>query len=377
MFEDFFFIFFLVSNSDIHCELKRTQEELFGITNEDVKDKQDFILGPEFYPAAVPISKSHITLFLFNADGTDERDNNEHEPRDKRLNVAIDTIKEAVREYQFWATSNKANLEPLNIRLEGVGHFNNSVIFAKPKLVESEHFEMLWKTLKKHLTEKNFIVENDTKQYNSSYSDFNPHVTLLKMSRVYKQSKNKHRKKRDTHIVPRKFPKACTDRLQEKEFGEQIVDRIELLSLNKEGKKGDYSYYFCQQEFFLTQDPIAPRTDCESNHTDCCSPLEFPFQGEESTESDTEKASEVGIARRKITTEKEIVRESVRTSMISMFRSKLGLDTHKSRKDTNLNVDEELSKNTYTSSAKNAIFFVAGSLLAITAIKMIFNRLAK
>lgn len=268
-------------------------------------------------------------------------------------------------------------LEPLTIRLEGVGHFNNSVIFAKPKLVESEHFEMLWRTLKKHLKEKHFICENDTKQFTSSYADFSPHVTLLKMSRIYKQSRNKHRKKGDKQVVPRKFPKTCIDRLQEKQFGEQIVDRIELLSLNKEGKHGDYSYYFCQHEFFITQDPIMQRADCESDHSSCCSPLVFPFVGEESTESDTEKASEVGIARRKIAIEKECVRKSVKTSMISILRSKLGLDTHESRNDTHLNADDGPSKNTYTTSVKNVMFFVAGSLLAIAASRMMFNRLGK
>ena len=320
-----------------------------------MNEKESCALGPEFYPAAVPISKSHITLFLFNADGYEEEDNDDNVTLDKRLGIAIDAIKEAVREYQFWVSSKQEVLEPLTIKLEGVGHFNNSVIFAKPKFVETENFEMLWQTLRKHLIEKKFILENDSKQSISSFEDFSPHVTLLKMSRIYKQNRNKRRRKDDTQVVPRKFPKGCTDDMQDKQFGDQMVDRIELLSLTKEGKKGDFPYYYCQQEFFIAQNPV--------------------MQG--ATESDTEKLYEVGITRRKLAIEKDNARKSVRTSMLSILKSKLGLDTHNPTNDASQNTDARPRDHANTSSTKNAIYFVGGSLLAIATIKILINRLSR
>ena len=334
------------------------------------------VLGPEYHPAAVPISKSHITLFLFNADGEALEDYDETEIRDQRLNVAIDAIKEAVSEYQFWVKSRSESLDPLTIRLKRVGHFNDSVIFATPKFVENEHFEMLWKTLRKHLIEKKFLLENDPKQHTSSFADFSPHVTLLKMSRIYKQNRNK-RKKDEKQIVPRKFPKGCTDNMKDKYFGDQSVDRIELLSLTKEGQKGGFSYYFCQEEFLITQDPNDKGANCYSEHSYCCSPLAFPHLNYDSSESETEKSTEAEIARRKIALEKENARKSIRTSMLSVLKSTLGLDAHKSQNNTSLNTENDLSEYKQTSNAKNAIFFVAGSFLTIAAMKILFNRLSR
>ena len=369
--------FVSVSDSRIHSQLKGAQEKLFGIDNGNLTEKESCVLGAEFYPAAVPISKSHITLFLFNADGHEEVDNDDYDTLDKRLGIAIDAIDEAVREYQFWVSNKQELLEPLTIKLEGVGHFSNSVIFAKPKFVEKENFEMLWQTLRKHLIEKKFISENDSKQRISSFEDFSPHVTLLKMSRIYKQNRNKRRRKDDKQVVPRKFPNGCTEDMQEKQFGEQMVDRIELLSLTKEGKKGGFPYYFCQQEFFIAQKPIMQGAECVYDHSHCCTPLVFPYVGEESTERDTEKLSEVGIARRKLIIEKDNARNSVRTSMLSMLRNKLGLKTHNPINNAYQNTDGHLRDHTKISSTKNIIYFVGGSLLTIAAIKILFNRLSR
>ena len=297
--------------------------------------------------------------------------------RDQRLNVAIDAIKEAVREYQFWVKSRNESLDQLTIRLKGVDHFNDSVIFATPKFVENEHFEMLWKSLRKHLIEKKFLLENDPKQHTSSFANFSPHVTLLKMSRIHKQNRNKRRKKDEKQIVPRKFPKGCTDNMRDVYFGDQRVDRIELLSLTKEGQKGDFSYYYCQEEFLITQDPDDKGANCDSEHSYCCSPLAFPPLNYDSSESETEKSTEVGIERRKVALEKENARKSVRKSMLSVLKSILGLDTHKSENDDSLNAENDMKEYKQTSYAKNATFFVAGSFLTIAAIKMLLNRLSR
>ena len=273
--------------------------------------------------------------------------------------------------------SRNESLDQLTIRLKGVDHFNDSVIFATPKFVENEHFEMLWKSLRKHLIEKKFLLENDPKQHTSSFANFSPHVTLLKMSRIHKQNRNKRRKKDEKQIVPRKFPKGCTDNMRDVYFGDQRVDRIELLSLTKEGQKGDFSYYYCQEEFLITQDPDDKGANCDSTHSYCCSPLAFPCLNYDSSESETEKSTEVGIERRKVALEKENARKSVRKSMLSVLKSILGLDTHKSENDDSLNAENDMKEYKQTSYAKNATFFVAGSFLTIAAIKMLLNRLSR
>ena len=52
--------------------MKSAQEILLGansLANSSQLTKPISTMGPEYRSAAVPISKSHITLFLFNADG--------------------------------------------------------------------------------------------------------------------------------------------------------------------------------------------------------------------------------------------------------------------------------------------------------------------
>jgi hypothetical protein len=331
-------------------------------------------LGPEFYPAAVPISKSHITLFLFNADGND--DEGENEVKDGRLNVAIETIKEAIAEYKVWIASKNSTPKSLDILLHGVGHFNNSVIFAKPKFVQYEHFEMLWTIIRKHLMAQNFICEKDEKEHRSSFSDFRPHVTLLKMSRIFKQTRNRRsRKKRDNQSVPRKFPKKCIDGLEENHFGMQNVDRIELLSLNREANNGEFSYYFCQEEFSITQDDVPKRANIHSDHSHCCSPLIIPYSDEDSHGDDTETA---GIARRKVALVKENVRKSVRRSILSTLQSKLSFHTQASNENSSES-DHNISSSSYANyvSTNNALLFIGGGILTIAALKIAISKMSK
>ena len=57
-------------------------------------------MGIEYHAAAVPISKSHITLFLFNADG--DTDKEDSDMTDKRLDIAKEAIEEGINEYKVW-----------------------------------------------------------------------------------------------------------------------------------------------------------------------------------------------------------------------------------------------------------------------------------
>ena len=370
-----------VSDAKIHTELKRAQEALLGLGDGTSNPKPQHAMGLEYLQAAVPISKSHITLFLFNTDG--DENNEGREVKDQRLSLAIETVKEAITEYKVWVSNSNKSIKPLSIALHGAGHFNNTVIFAKPKFVEYENFEMLWTLLQKHLVDKSFIRENDEKQHASSFADFSPHVTLMKMSRIYKQSRNRTRKDGNRGNLPRKFPNNSIDDIEHMQFGTQDIDRIELLSMTKEGKKGEHSYYFCKEEFSIAEHVLVKNCDIHSDHTNCCSPLMTPTVNEDSTESDTTEHEKVLAAnknRRRIGIEKENARKSVRASIISTLQSKLGFHTHSSVRhigqrgsgESSHGYDEYNSSNT-----KNAILFIGGSLLTIAAIKTIINRLSK
>ena len=59
---------------------------------------------------------------------------------------------------------------------------------------EFAYFEKLWTFIREHLVDRGFIPDGSDESKASSFRDFNPHVTLLKMSRLYKQSRK--RKKR-------------------------------------------------------------------------------------------------------------------------------------------------------------------------------------
>jgi hypothetical protein len=255
-----------------------------------------------------------------------------------------------------------------------VNHFSNSVIFAKPKFVQYENFEMLWTIIRKHLMDQDFIGKKDEKQHCSSFSDFSPHVTLLKISRLFKQTRNrKSRKKGDNQSAPRKFPKNCIDGMEENHFGIQNVDRIELLSLNREAKKGEFSYYFCQEEFSITHDEVSERANIHSDHSHCCSPLIFPYSYEDSNEDDTETA---GIAQGKVALEKENVRKSGSKSILSTLKSKLSFYTQASNEDSTES-EQNISNSSYLDyvSTNTALFLIGGGIVTIAALKIIISKL--
>ena len=339
-------------------------------------------MGIEFHASAVPISKSHITLFLFNADG--DTDKEDSDMADKRLDIAKEAIEEGINEYKVWLSGKNEDIEPLHITLEGVDHFNNSVIFAKPTFSEYAHFEKLWTFIREHLVDRGFIPDGSDESKDSSFRDFNPHVTLLKMSRLYKQSRK--RKKGAKENPPRKFPKNIIHGMDGKHFGTQSIDRIELLSLTKEGVKGDFSYYFCEQEFSIVEsDVLTPSVLNRSEHANCCSPIVFPSSSEDSTESDTEHNMKYNKSRSKVAIEKDHVKKSVRSSIVSTLQNKLRYHTqcgeidnkHPSKEDGNNSNDIKDGQNHQSSSVPTPIILFCGSILTIAAIKILINTLRR
>ena len=339
-------------------------------------------MGVEYHAAAVPISKSHITLFLFNADG--DADKEDSDMTDKRLDIAKEAIEEGINEYKVWLSGKNESIRPLHITLEGVDHFNNSVIFAKPTFSESEYFEKLWTFIREHLVDRGFIPDGSHESKASSFRDFNPHVTLLKMSRLYKQSRK--RKKGTKENPPRKFPKNIIHGMEGKYFGTQTIDRIELLSLTKEGVKGDFSYYFCEQEFSIVQsDVLTPSVLNMSDHANCCSPLVFPSSSEDSTESDAEHSMKYNKAKSKVAIEKERVKKSVRSSIVSSLQNKLGYHTRSgeiSNKHPNKDAEGDDNgknddQNHHSLNIPNPIVLFCGSLLTIAAIRILISTLRR
>ena len=339
-------------------------------------------MGIEYHAAAVPISKSHITLFLFNADG--DTDKEDSDMTDKRLDIAKEAIEEGINEYKVWLSGKNENIKPLHITLEGVDHFNNSVIFAKPTFSEFAYFEKLWTFIREHLVDRGFIPDGSDESKASSFRDLNPHVTLLKMSRLYKQSRK--RKKGVKENPPRKFPKNIIHGMEGKHFGTQSIDRIELLSLTKEGVKGDFSYYFCEQEFSVVEsDELTPSVLKMSDHANCCSPIVFPSSSEDSTESDTEHSMKYNKSRSKVAIEKDHVKKSVRSSIVSTLQNKLRYHSQcgeidnkqPTKEDGNNSNDKQDCQNLHSSSIPTPIILFCGSILTIVAIKILINTLRR
>ena len=75
-----------------------------------------------------------------NADG--DGDNETGGQVDARLDAAIEAIKEAIEEYKLLVAGKDSVVPPINIKLEGVGHFKNEVIFANPNFVEKDNLKI-------------------------------------------------------------------------------------------------------------------------------------------------------------------------------------------------------------------------------------------
>ena len=357
--------------------MKSAQEILLGansLANGSQLTKHISTMGPEYRSAAVPISKSHITVFLFNADGVG--DNEVDGQVDARLDAAIEAIKAAIEEYMFLVAEKDSFVPPINIKLEGVGHFNNEVIFAKPNFVEKDNLKILWTTLRKYLLKEGFISEND-KRVKMNFPDFHPHVTLMKMSRIYKRNQKRSAKNRDGQSLPRKFPINSIAGMENKIFGNQIVDRIRLLSMTKESKDVEYSDYFCQEEFSI----VSNYKDIQSNSSDhkyCCSPLDLP-----SSSRGCIDASSVGVQEmnQRVALEKEKVRASVRESVMCTLKKVIGICDNEPAETSRLNdCRDEYNSTSVThcsSTTKTALFLVGGTLITFAAVKIVINRLNK
>ena len=117
------------------------------------------------------------------------------------------------------------------VKFEGVGSFNNRVVFAEPS-TDIDRMQYMNQELYKAFSERGFSCE----------SKFTPHLTLLKKG---------YKKGNDLQIIPQE---AC-ENLVTKYFGIQEFSGIQLLSMSKpQTKEG---YYFCEEEYkFKRKTPL-------------------------------------------------------------------------------------------------------------------------
>ena len=130
---------------------------------------------------AIPVAHAHATILVFYA------------PEEKKEDVKT-IIAKVIK-----------NIAPFDVKLEGLGHFNNNqILFAKPT-DGSNKLKHLNNVFYKALTEAGFIC-ND--------KPYNPHVTILKSGK---------------HM--RMIPSKASHGEKEKYFGTQRVSEIQISML--------------------------------------------------------------------------------------------------------------------------------------------------
>jgi len=171
----------------------------------NVKMVQDLVVQkePKLKNACVPVEKSHLTLFVFHTDNIDK---------------VIEVLNPVLQNYK---------LSQPNIKASGIGNFKRNVAFTK--LDFDEHLKELWIKIGQCLVENQIIEPNDAK-----IEHFTPHLTLMKLSRM----KSKTVKKIDMDLF---------ESFEQLEFGDQPVEKIQVLSMNLPVQED--GYYFCQHTY--------------------------------------------------------------------------------------------------------------------------------
>lgn len=189
------FVAIRVLDSKIHLATKEFQKIVLK-ENEKLK------------PALIPLISLHITMAVMHLDDS------MLEIAKDSLEICKDKITEALADVDFRLT------------FHGVGNFKNQVVFAK--IQEKEQIKCI-KTINSMITEvfeKNGICLSDKKEYN-------PHLTLMKLSRKSSLRKNGIRKVEEKSYAP----------LIDLYFGDEIVKNVYLCSMH--GDKEDDGFYKC------------------------------------------------------------------------------------------------------------------------------------
>ncbi|XP_019638929.1 PREDICTED: A-kinase anchor protein 7-like isoform X2 [Branchiostoma belcheri] len=199
-----YFVAIRVSTEEIHRGLKAVQDAVL---------EQE----PNLQPAMIPLINMHITLLVTHL-------------REEQ----VDRAKEALRLAK--ARLNPKFLRPDNrlvLTFQGLGTFRNDVVFAK--IQQNGHLTSLRElaeTVQTCFVEKEVCSKND--------KGFEPHLTLMKMSRNFGKLRSKGIKKIDPKLY---------EEFQEERFGDQVVEGLQLCSMLKK-KEADGYYHTEEQVMF-------------------------------------------------------------------------------------------------------------------------------
>ncbi|CAL8125846.1 unnamed protein product [Orchesella dallaii] len=211
-----FFIAIQISDKNILSKVSELQQKL---SEKTLSPPWHNLTTTEIYrDAMIPVQKLHFTLHVMHLKGEEE------------LQKAQQVLKEC------WSEVRQDYIDdPMDLTIEGLGHFKNNVLFAQIK--EEKHILRLEKlsTLFQAKFEK-LKIPGDPRP-------FKPHMTIAKISRSNKLHKKKIRV----------FPPEMWSGYEEAHFGVQHINSLQLLCMVGEDKLTGYYRCYGQQYF---QDPL-------------------------------------------------------------------------------------------------------------------------
>ena len=164
---------------------------------------------PQMKDFLVPVKKAHITLLVFRVPEGE---------MDEAKEVFNRVIKEKI-------VSQFVKSDMFEVNFEGVGSFDQKVVFIKP-VTGLEWMRYMNTELFNGFTDAGLVCD----------TVFTPHVTMFKGKKGNKIGK---------------IPAKCLEMYGEKYFGTQTIFGIQLLSMSK--PLTEEGYYFCEEKFEFEQ----------------------------------------------------------------------------------------------------------------------------
>ncbi|XP_021928418.1 A-kinase anchor protein 7-like isoform X2 [Zootermopsis nevadensis] len=209
-----YFVGIQVSNPEIHRMVKIVQEAILS--------KQ-----PALRTAVVPIPTLHITLAVA------------HLPDMEHISRAAEVVENCGSIHRGFFS------KPASLHFSGLKTFGNKVLFASIQQGEAlEEVQMMASDLETSFQE---LTGSPTKK------GFKPHLTILKLSKDFKLRRKG---------IPKISSSLYLD-MTDTVFGSQVVQGIQLLSMNK--PKDGNGYYYCSHQ-------VAFDVSCleSGDHSECC-----------------------------------------------------------------------------------------------------------
>ncbi|KAG1661713.1 A-kinase anchor protein 7 isoform gamma [Nymphon striatum] len=195
------------------------------VNNPEIRQKlsgvQQFILDKEPYlkSVIVDVATLHLTLLVI------------HLANEEEIEKAGDLLRNSFITYQ-----EKFDNEPV-LQISGLGHFKNQVLFAKVK--RDKNLDLITE-LAEDIHRRFSEAEMDL----SGSKDFNPHLTIAKMSKDPKLFRK----------GIKKISKQTYDGHTEDFFGSQVITELQLCSMNE--PKDEFGYYHVCSQFNFGMSPF-------------------------------------------------------------------------------------------------------------------------